>query len=69
VGNVTLTDLEIKTDWTGVAVVSLERAVALVDDGSTPEAGIRAALVAQQTTTGSTVPLAAVRAMLDGGGA
>lgn len=59
-----LTDLEIKLDWTGTPVVSLDRAVQLLDDGTTPKAGIRAALIAQQTTPGSSVPVAAVERMM-----
>lgn len=60
----TLTDLEIKRDWTGNPVVRISDAVTLLDDGNTPETGIRAALIAQQTTIGSTVPLAVVERML-----
>lgn len=60
----TLSDLEIKKDWNRNAVVHLDDAFALLSPLVGPEAGLAAALIAQQTAPGSTVPVAAVKRML-----
>lgn len=60
--------LKTKKDWTGEVVVSLDAAIAVLVARGENEARVRGALLAQQTTPGTSVPLVAVRAMLDDSG-